>query len=65
MTLAEALPQEIQRVAEVLPLYDAIPTGAFAATLMRQALETARKAIADGDLTAMVLSYVELKDFEE
>ena len=36
--LAEALPKEQQRVRELLALYDTIPTGTFAATLMRQAL---------------------------
>ena len=37
-TLAEALPKEQQRVRDLLPVYDAIPTGIFAATMMRHSL---------------------------
>lgn len=63
-TLAAALPREIQRVSELLPLYDEIPTGVFAATVMRMALQRAQKAIADGDLVGMIQAYEELKGFE-
>ena len=34
-TLGEALPREMARVRDLLPLYDAIPTGIFAATMMQ------------------------------
>lgn len=61
--LAEALPNEQRRVRELLPLYDAIPTGAFAATMMRQALDRAERAASSGDLIAMLQSYEELKGF--
>lgn len=43
-SLAEALPNEQKRVRELLPLYDEIPTGVFAATMMRQALTRAEQA---------------------
>lgn len=33
-TLGDALPREMARVRELLPLYDAIPIGVFAATMM-------------------------------
>lgn len=62
--LAEALPKEQQRVRELLPLYDAIPTGVFAATMMRQALSRAEQAAASGDVIAMLRSHEELKDFK-
>jgi hypothetical protein len=44
MNLAEALPMEQERVRNLLPMYDAIPTGKFAAHMMRQALAKAEKA---------------------
>lgn len=63
MNLAEALPKEQQRVRDLLPLYDAIPTGVFAATMMRMALTKAEHAAASGDVVAMLRSYDELKGF--
>lgn len=63
-SLAEALPREQQRVRELLPLYDMIPTGFIAATLMRQALTRAEQASASGDVVAMLRCYEELRGFE-
>lgn len=58
------LPKEMARVRdELLPLYDAIPTGVFAATLMRQALDRATQALAEGDVAQIIRSYEELKGF--
>lgn len=62
-SLATELPREQQRVRDLLPLYDAIPTGIFAATMMRQALTRAEQAAASGDVIAMLQSYEELKGF--
>ena len=60
-SLAVELPKEQQRVRELLPLYDQIPTGVFAATLMRQALTRAEQAASSGDVIAMLRSYEELR----
>lgn len=60
-SLAEQLPKEQQRVRELLPHYDAIPTGVFGATMLRQALTRAEQAAASGDVIAMLRSYEELK----
>lgn len=54
---------EQQRVRALLPTYDSIPTGVFAATMMRQALSRAEKAAASGDVIEMLRSYEELKGF--
>ena len=62
-SLAVELPKEQQRVRELLPLYDQIPTGVFAATLMRQALTRAEQAASSGDVIAMLRSYEELRGF--
>lgn len=63
-TLGEALPREMARVRdELLPMYDAIPTGVIAATMMRQDLDRASKALADGDVIEMLRVYESLKGF--
>lgn len=63
MNLAEALPAEQQRVRELLPIYDAIPEGIFAATMMRQSLSEAERAAASGDVVAMLRAYEDLKGY--
>jgi len=63
MDLAEALPTEQERVRNLLPMYDAIPTGKFVTHMMRQALAQAEKAAAAGDVVAMLHSYEDLKGF--
>ena len=60
-SLAEDFPQEQQRVRDLLPLYDSIPTGAFGAMMLRQALTRAEQAASSGDVVAMLRSYEELK----
>jgi hypothetical protein len=62
-SLGEALPLEMARVRdEVLPFYLEIgPTGSFAAGMMRRDLDEAAKAMACGDVVAMLRAYQELK----
>jgi hypothetical protein len=64
-SLGEALPGEIARVRDVvLPTYDAIPTGGFAAALIRADLDRASKAMIDGDLVEMIRVYESLKGWK-
>lgn len=65
LTLGEALPLEQQRVRELIPLYAAIPTGGFAIAMMQQALTNAERAVASGDILAIMQAYEELKTFKE
>lgn len=54
-TLGDELPRQMARVRdEVLPEYDAIPTGVFAATMMRADLDRAAKAMAEGNVVEML-----------
>jgi hypothetical protein len=62
-TLADVLPAEIQRVQELLPLYDAIPTGSWAATMMRTAIQQAHAAMVRGDVVEMLRWYEDLKGY--
>lgn len=66
ITLGEALPREMARVRdELLPAYDSIPTGVIAATMMRAELDRAAKALAEGDMVAMLHVYQSLKGFTD
>lgn len=63
-TLGDAPPREMARVRdEVLPEYDAIPTGHFAATMMRADLDRAARALASGDVVEMLRVYETLKGY--
>lgn len=62
-TLGEALPKEMARVRdEVMPAYTAIGSaGGFALASMRRDLDAAAKALAEGDVGAMIHAYNSLK----
>jgi hypothetical protein len=65
-TLGDALPREMARVRDkVMPAYVEIgPGGAFALAFMRQDLDRAAKAMAEGDLPAMIAAYQALKEYK-
>lgn len=64
-SLGEALPAEMARIRdEVIPIYSAIPTGVLAVTMMRRDLDLAAKALAEGDLPAMIEAYQSLQGYE-
>lgn len=59
-TLAEALPEEISRVEEIIKIYDTVPGGELASVLMKDLVERAKQATLDGDTVAMLRTYNEL-----
>lgn len=65
-SLGEALPKEMTRVRDVLmPQLIAIgPSGQFALMFMRAALDAAQRAMAEGDVIAMLRCYKKLKEYE-
>lgn len=65
-SLGTALPLEMARVRdEVLAEYIALgPSGAIAASLMRQSLDDAAEAMAAGDVVAMIRAYEDLKGWQ-
>jgi hypothetical protein len=65
-TLGDELPKEMARVRDVLmPQYQSIgPAGGFALVMMRASLDRAAKAMAEGDLPAMIAAFKELKDYK-
>jgi len=62
-TLGEALPKEMARVRDLIPLYQQIPTGVFAVAMMRADLDAAAKAMIEGDLPEMIRRYESLKGY--
>lgn len=62
-SIGEELPKEMARVRELLPLYDSIPTGVFAATMMRNDLDSAAKALAEGNIIEIIRVYESLKGY--
>lgn len=63
-TLGDALPREMARVRDkLLPVYDATPGGQIAAAMMRADLDEAAKALASGDVVAMIQVYESLKGY--
>lgn len=66
-TIGDALPREMARVRDrIMPLYAEIgPLGALALAMMRDDLDRAAEAMAEGDVVAMIQAYQILKDYYE
>ena len=64
-SLGEQLPKEMTRVRdEVMPAYIEIGApGALALMMMRQSLDAAQKAMAEGDVIEMIRAYEDLKGY--
>ena len=64
-TVGDALPREMARVRDViLPEFDAIGApGALAAMMMRQSLDRAAKAMAEGDTVEMIRCLEDLRSY--
>ena len=60
-TLMDGLLSEIERCSKLKVLYDEIPSGAFGALVIQQAIDRAKTSIASGDLAEMIQSYEALK----
>lgn len=58
-SLAEALPARMKEIREVIiPAYQSVgPAGLIAVAMMQNDLTTAEKALASGDVVAMIQSY--------
>lgn len=61
-SLAEALPQEIERCQELLTAYKEIgPPGRFGATMIQNDIKEAIDSLASGDVVRMLRAYEALK----
>jgi len=66
MNLIEGLHKEIERVREIIIIYDALPSnaGAFSSGMMKYSIENAEKLMAIGDTVGMMKAYNDLKEYE-
>lgn len=62
-TLGEALPKEIERVLEIIIVYEKTQRGQLTAAIMKQDIKKAYKAMMEGDIAAMMAIYQELKEW--
>lgn len=64
-TVGTALPKEMARVRDnIIPVYQTIPTGAFATIMMRRDLDNAARAMAEGDVVGMIAALEALKEYK-
>lgn len=65
-TLADELPKQMARLRDkIMPAYQSIgPGGAPALMMMRADLDRAAKAMAEGDLPAMIVACKSLSEYE-
>ena len=64
-SLAEALPEEMARVREVLGYYQEIgPAGMFGALFIEADLRAADRAVMSGDVVEMLKAYAKLKEIK-
>ena len=63
-SLGEALPAEMARVRDMIPIYlESGPGAVFAVAMMRASLDAAAKAMAENDVVAMLRAYEDLKGY--
>lgn len=64
MNLIEGLQTEMNRVREIIKVYEEIPAGNFAATMMKQSIREAEKQICTGDTIGMMRVLKDLQSYE-
>ena len=64
-TLGDALPKEMARVRELMPMYREIgPAGSFALAMMEASLQAAERASCAGDVVGMLRALSDLRGYE-
>ena len=64
--LGDALPDAIARVTKILGYYQEIgPAGAFGVMMIKASLDRATRALASGDIAAMLVAMNDLKEYSE
>lgn len=53
-TLMDGLLSEIERCSKLKVMYDEIPSGAFGALVIQQAIDNAKASVASGDIEQMI-----------
>jgi hypothetical protein len=63
-TLGDKFPEELDRVRELLGIYESLPmnAGFFGAAILKDLIKRAETAHAENDIVAMVRTYAEMKE---
>ena len=66
MNLIEGLHEEMDRVREIIKIYDEVPNnaGAFASGMMKHSIKNAEQLMAIGNTIGMMKAYKDLKEYE-
>jgi len=64
LNLIDGLNQELKRAKELLEQYNDIPTGAFGATVINNAIEFAEICMQENDPIELIMAYEALKNLE-
>lgn len=66
-TLGDALPREMTRVRNLIPMYEGLEhnAGQFAIAMMNADLDRAQKAMIEGDLAGMIRCLKSLREYKE
>lgn len=60
----DGLLSEIERCSNLKAMYDQIPSGAFGAMMIQQAIDKAKAAVASGDIAEMITSFKQCQGCE-
>ena len=60
----EGIQNQCNRLRELIPQYESVTNGHFAAGMMRRSIKSAEAAIASGDVVAMIHAYKDLEGYE-
>jgi hypothetical protein len=63
-SVGEEILVELKRNRELLEVYKEIPTGAFGHMMISKDIDEAEKALAEGDVIAIIQAYEKLKGNE-
>ena len=66
MNIIEGLQKQMDRVREIIKVYEALPNnaGAFAAGMMRFSIQNAEEVTASGDTVGMIKAHRDLEEYE-
>jgi vacuolar-type H+-ATPase subunit E/Vma4 len=62
--LIEGLIEQMNRVRELIKLYEQTPNGSTAAAMMKQSIQKAEQAMSKGDTIQMMVCYTDLEGYK-
>jgi hypothetical protein len=63
--IIEGIHEQCDRVRKIIAIYDTVPMGHIAATMMRESIKQAEDAISSGDTIKMISTFKNLQQWED